>query len=371
MIYKKYILSQLAQIFGLITFVITAIVVLSQFLKFINQYLSKGFDLSSIVYLLILILPPLIVYVAPITIFCSIYYVYNKLLSDNEIVIFETSGISRYKLALPAITFAAIITISCYLITIFVTPYFKREMQESQTLFRESYIASMLEEKVFNNLSKDLTIYVDEQQTDGSLRGVIVYDQRGKTPAIITSQIAKIIPKPDALLIELYKGNRQTLNEEQQLETLFFDSSIINLNYNKIEGIEHIYSPEEMYIHELISKITTGVEGNVIRYELHQRLSWPLLNLSLASISLLSVLSIGYNRQRKFKQAIIGGTVAAIVVLFDFILTSKSESSYLFAAALYAYLIYVTIQALYWLNQKSEGRKMPYEALSKHLPFMK
>ena len=108
MIYRKYLFELLVQIFGLITFVLTSVVMLSQFLKFLNQYIGKGFEIANILLLLVLILPPFLIQIVPITLFCTILFVYQKLITDNELVVMETSGIDRLNLAMPAILFAII-----------------------------------------------------------------------------------------------------------------------------------------------------------------------------------------------------------------------------------------------------------------------
>lgn len=351
MIYKRYITQQIGKIYGLISFVIIAIVILSQFLKLINQYLSKGVEFSHIIYMLFLVLPSIFVYIAPITLFCALYFVYQKLLHDNEMIILENAGLSRYQLAMPAIRFALIITVVCYVITIFVTPYFKRQIQYSQKMIRESYIASMLEEKVFNSLSKDLIIYIDSQNQDGILNHVLVYDQRNETPAIITARTARITLKPSSLLLELYNGTRQSLNPNSQLEQLVFDSLTVNFEYGAVNEMSLNYSPEEMYINELFK--TTGDDNEKkVRYELHQRFSWPLMNIALGSAAIFLVLSLNYNRQTNYKYLVYAGVVAIVIILLDFLCMRIAESGKAYGAILYTYLVSISICSLHLLKRQ-------------------
>jgi lipopolysaccharide export system permease protein len=357
MIYKRYLFNQVAQIFGVTIFVMTSIVILGQFLKLINQYISKGLDISNILLLLVLVLPSLLVYVAPIGIFCAIFFVYHKLIIDNELIVLEAVGISKIRLAIPTMILAVIITLVSYTATIFLIPYFKRELHTQQRLLRENFISSMLEEKVFNTLSKDLVIYIDEQKSDGNLHGTIIYDQRDKAvPTIIIAQTAKLIPNSDSLLIELYHGSRQHLNNNGQLETLFFDSFSLIIDYQKMSEVEHHYTPDELYINELFFKPTDDqILKNTMRYEIHNRLSWPLLNLAMAGIAVSTILSISYNRHWKYKRAIIGVTAAIVLILLNFIFISKSEKSLIFTILLYLNLISATALSYYVLKQHSSN----------------
>lgn len=366
MIYRKYLFKLLIQIFGLTTFVLTSVVMLSQFLKLINQYIGKGFEIANILLLLFFILPPFLVQIVPITLFCTILFVYQKLITDNELVIMESSGISRLNLAIPGILFAVIVMTASYTITIFVNPYLNRLHESQKTLIRDNYISSMLEEKVFNNLSKDLTIYINKQLDENRLSGIIIYDQREGMPAIITAQTAKLIPIANGLLIELNKGSRQHLNQNKQIEILFFDSSSIIVQYNKLNEIKRNYSPNQLYIYELISN---SVDNQKLRndrnFEINKRFSWPLLNLALASIAISTVLSISYNRIWKYKNIILGAAAASFTVFLSLIFTNKSQNSMIFTIALYLNPFLVTYLSLYILKQKSCNNKLIPKELQK------
>ncbi len=368
MIYRKYLFKLLIQIFGLTTFVLTSVVMLSQFLKLINQYIGKGFEIANMLLLLFFILPPFLVQIVPITLFCTILFVYQKLITDNELVVMESSGIARLNLAMPAILFAIIVMIASYTITIFINPYLNRLHESQKALIRDNYISSMLEEKVFNNLSKDLTIYINKQLDDNRLSGIIIYDQREGMPAIITAQTAKLTPIDNGLLIELHKGSRQHLNQNKQIEILFFDSSSIIVQYNKLDEIKRNYGPNQLYIYELISSSADNQKlKNDINFEINKRFSWPLLNLALASIAISTVLSMSYNRIWKYKNIILGTAVASFTVFLNLIFTNKSENSLIFTIALYLNPFLVTYLSLYILKQKSRNNELIPKELQKIL----
>jgi len=303
-------------------------------------------------YLLLLVLPSIFVYIAPITLFCALYFVYHKMAHDNELVILENAGLSRYQLGMPALKFTIFITLLCYSITIFVTPYFKRQIQYNQDIIRESYISSMLEEKVFNSMSKDLVIYIDSQNKDGILNHVLVYDQRNEIPAIIAAQTARIATTPTSLLLELHNGTRQSLNMHGQLEQLVFDALTINFEYRMINTLPTIYSAEEMYLHELFKTSYHNSEDKVARYELNQRLSWPLMNIALGTAVLLCVLSMHYNRQLRKQNLTYTALIGVAIIMLDFFFMKGAGESWLYAIALYLYLIATPALSLYLLKQK-------------------
>ena len=373
MIYRKYLFGLLVQIFGLTTFAITSVVMLTQFLKFINQYIGKGLDIISILLMLTLILPPFLLQIVPITLFCAIIFVYQKLITDNELVVMETSGISRFKLATPVAFFALMVTLASYATTFFINPHLYRIYDSQKTSISENYISSILEEKVFNTISKNLTIYINNQLEDGYLSGVIIYDQRDITPAIITAQTAKLKPIKNALLIELYKGSRQHLNSNNQLEILFFDSSSVVIQYNKLKEIKHINDPSQLYINELIFNSTEDkILQNSINFEINKRLSWPLVNLALAAIAISTVLSTHYNRTWKGKNTILGSATATLTIFLNLVLTNKSENSTFFAITLYIAPLLVIWLSFYVLKKKDFNNEPITQELKRLLhKFMK
>ena len=63
----------------------------------------------------------------------------------------------------------------------------------------------------------------------------------------------------------------------------------------------------QLYIYELISSSVDDQKlKNDINFEINKRLSWPLLNLALASIAISTILSTHYNRIWKYKNTILG-----------------------------------------------------------------
>ena len=90
----KYISSQIFSGFLLVVFSLLAMLWLTQSLRFVEMVTNKGLPLRLFIELTTLLMPQLFVVLSPIAVFAAVLFVYNRLLSDRELVIMQASGIS-------------------------------------------------------------------------------------------------------------------------------------------------------------------------------------------------------------------------------------------------------------------------------------
>jgi lipopolysaccharide export system permease protein len=354
-LYQKYISSLLIKFFGMTIMTFAFVVILGQFLRLINKYIGKGTNLADMLYMLLLFLPALFIYISPIALFCAIVFTFHKMINDNELVIFETSGISKYNIAKIVIQLALIITIFSYFISIVINPLAKREFHNQKLIIRDGYISGLIEERVFNNLTKGLTIYVDSKNSKGDLNGVFVYDNTKGKNIIITAEEATFIASSNQMSIIMKNGTRQEINPHGQLDILNFENAQLNLLPSQIGEMNHVYSPEEWMITDLIFKTAKDQSmKNIIHTELHQRLSWPLLNLALTSIAVLALSFSNFSRRWSPNTVIYGIIVGAIVIFIHFALESKANHSIIATIMLYINMLAFTGISIFLAKKISE-----------------
>src|SRR5436305_143800 len=105
--YSKYIARHLVHSTLLITFSLTSIVWLTQALRFIDFIVNQGVSIMVFLKLTILLVPALILMVLPPALFCAVLFVYTRLKADSELVVMQAAGLSRLRLAWPALQVAA------------------------------------------------------------------------------------------------------------------------------------------------------------------------------------------------------------------------------------------------------------------------
>lgn len=89
--------------FLLVTFSLMSIIWLTQSLRFVELVTNKGLPVILFVKMTSLLMPRIFVILSPIALFVAILFVYNRMLSDRELVVMKAAGISPWAGAKPAI----------------------------------------------------------------------------------------------------------------------------------------------------------------------------------------------------------------------------------------------------------------------------
>src|SRR6185312_16815282 len=78
----------------------------------------------------------------------------------------------------PALISAAVATFAGYLLTLVIVPNAFQSFRELQWSIRNDVSQILLREGAFNQLGKDLTVYVRGRDKNGDLLGVLIHDTR-------------------------------------------------------------------------------------------------------------------------------------------------------------------------------------------------
>jgi lipopolysaccharide export system permease protein len=316
--YTAYIIKNLVVPVLLISGTLTMVVWLTQSVRYIDMIINRGLGFSTFLYLSLLLVPSLISVILPISLFITVIYVYNKMIMSSELIVLEGAGLSKVSLAKPAFIVGACATIAGYIVALYLLPASYREFKDMQAFIRDNYASVLLQEGVFNSPVQGLTVYIQERQEDGMLKGILVHDDRIPTrPVTMMAQEGKLIQSPTGLSFDLLFGNRQEINHQQgQLSLLYFDHYSLDLSMFTKNKMSRWREPQERYISELFlpDKDRPEMEGK-LRAEGHQRLTWPLYNLLLTLVALIAMFSGAFNRRGQWKRMVIATGAAILLVI--------------------------------------------------------
>ena len=292
LIYKRYLAKSILPPLIIITFVITGVVWITQILKLL-YLIDKGIALKHFLYLIILIIPSLLFIILPFVTALAVIYTYHRLNEERQLITLRNAGLSNAKLATPALLIAIIVTLSSYYIAAQLMPSAFIKLKSDLSFIKNNYASNIISERTFNQISKLVTIYVDRKLPDGSLQGIILFDnrERGVKPAILFANSGYFQIVDNNPLLQLEKGIRQAYDKQGNLTRLAFDSLVLELKYNSLISVERdAYNRDinEYYIDELLSPDARLSESRRIklRVEGHPRLIWPLYNLIFTVVGL-------------------------------------------------------------------------------------
>jgi len=316
--YSKYIIVRLLGPLIFIGGSLLGLIWLSQSLRFIDLIINQGISLFTFLYLSAMLIPSLLNIVLPIALFASIIYTYNKMLTENELIVMQSAGLSRGSLAKPALILTFMVLILGYSITLYLLPKSYREFKDLQDFIRDNYVAVLMQEGTFNTPVKGLTVYVRDKDDRGMLKGILVHDNRSpEKPITMMAESGQLVETPSGPQFELQQGNRQEINyQTQQVSFLYFDSYGLDLSAFKSTSEQRWREPEERYLNELFypGPDTQDRFKSKLVAEGHNRLTWPLYNLVLALFALSVFLSSELNRRGRWQRILLVSVVAVIFV---------------------------------------------------------
>ena len=316
-LYARYLFQKTSFAFAAIISVLILLIWFSRAIGFVKYVTENGVSLSQFFYLFILILPWLLIFIAPISLFAAILLIFNRMLANNEITIFKNSGLTKLQICHPIILLATIISLFCFIISFYLMPYANKELRLSRINIQNNYANLSFNPQTFETL-KDLTIYARGRDKNNELLGILLHDKRNaQYSSTITAQSGRISVEDKSALLHMQNGTVQRFNyQDQKTEILNFDNYVFNLTENQKNDAVLRWKTGELYLHELFnpSEDLQEFERAKYRVEINQRFTYPLLPIAFALIAAAFVMRGQFNRHGNLKN-----TVAAIMVSVIFL----------------------------------------------------
>ena len=331
-LYSKHTLKRLTKSslisVSVITLIISSIIFLNELhlnriAKILDAFIALKFFLLSII--------PITIYITPISTCCASLYIYHSMETDRELAIWESVGLNKYQIAKPAIKFAVLVTITLTFFTMFIVPITEKHIKSSiEKLKKTSSINAVLEEKSFNRISVNTTLYAEKISEDGDLEGVIVYTkEKDGNNSITVAERAKTSLSDNITSFRLFNGNRHSQHRGMN-QTIFFKTLIVNTPNKKVENINRYDSLDYLTIYELF-KLKKEARFN----ELIARTIWPLTNLVLIMLSSSLLLFAGFSRQTNLRPLVYSFAFPIIIAVILIILRKKVYHNILYTIPLY------------------------------------
>ena len=315
----RYIFRQLMIGTALVSVALAFIVWLTQSLQFLQFVINKGLAISAWLELTLLLMPWFLSVILPAALFLVTLFIYNKLTMDRELVVAQAAGISRLGLARPALLTAAAATALGYLLTTFVVPETFQTFRSLQFAIRNDVSQVLLREGTFNQLTKDLTVYVRGRAENGDVLGVLIHDTRSPQASLtIMAERGTVGHTEAGARVLLFNGSRQSLAPGTgNLSVLYFDSYALDFGAIQAGGDGRYESNRERSTWDLLRAVPE--EGRPpriavrMRAEGHQRLTDPLNALGFTCIALVFLLTGGFSKRGQTRRIVLA--IGAVVVL--------------------------------------------------------
>ncbi|HMK67381.1 MAG TPA: LPS export ABC transporter permease LptF [Stellaceae bacterium] len=315
----RYVLKQTLMLTLAFTLVFSAAVWLVQSLRLIDLIVNRGLSLGIVLHLALLIFPRFVEVVLPIAIFLAVLFSFNRLISESELVVMRTAGLSQIALARPALILAGLGALLLLVLVAYLLPFSNREFKDLQFDVRNRYASALIQEGVFNTLSDRLTVYVRTRDRRGELGGLLIQDSRDpRKPVTIFAERGAIVNSPTGPRVLMVNGTRQEFRiDSGKLSVATFDSYTLDINSTVDAPMARIREPEELYITELLTPSGTPERDAALVNELHQRLLAPFGALVFTLIPLACLLPGDFNRRGQGRRILAAIAIAIAFEVFD------------------------------------------------------
>ncbi|PWS37821.1 LPS export ABC transporter permease LptF [Falsiroseomonas bella] len=355
----RYIFRQLAGGLLAVTAGLAALVWLTQSLRFIELVLDRGLSLTVFIELTSLMLPGFIAVILPITTFVVVLFVYVRMNSDRELVVMRAAGLSPLRLARPAISLALISVAVGYMLNMWLVPLSHGAFRMWQFEIRNQMAAILLQEGVFSSIGNELTVYARSRERDGTLRGILVHDQREPgAPVTIIAEQGRITTTPLGPRVLLINGVREQMEagrngQPPRLNTLSFAENSVDLARATRQEEVRARDSRERSIPELLDP--DPAEGlrprDVARFygEAHQRMSAPLTALSYALVALAVALTGQFRRHGGGLRLAAGIGITVGLLALGLTIGNLATRENAFVWLIWAHALVPGIVALWWM----------------------
>ena len=317
-IINRYFRRQLLGIFVMLLLILTGLAWMMQIMSMMKFLLSYGIKFTSFVYLTSLMIPFIISIIVPFVTFIATIFIYNKMITENEVTVMAASGLSPWQIAKPAIRLAGWITIAHLILNIWIVPATQSMFYSTQWNLRYGLAHLKLQESAFTRLADGLVVYVDNV-SGHDLNQVMLSDMREENnQMLVFAQRGKLVSTVHGLSIVTDNGSLQ-LQGKNGFTTGTFDN--LDMDLNLVENDKDAsFRVRRIPTWTLLKTVFTQDDfrqHKLTLVEICTRLINPLMDIILAIVCTLILLKSSLLRRRaSFAPAMAVLGMAAVMAFY-------------------------------------------------------
>src|SRR3972149_4928901 len=213
-ILDRYIFREMLTAFSLGVVTFTFVLLLNKILRLVELIVNKGVPVSVLLQLFLYLLPYSLVVTIPMATLLACLASYGRMAADNEITVLKVTGLSLYRLIVPALVFGmAAYAVTTYL-TVSLLPFSNRALKGLVYQITRLQATVGIQEGVFNSDFPGLTIYVHKlDDGNGILQGVFIVDRRdAHDQRVVVAGEGRLFSDPERyrILLRLQDGSRHS-----------------------------------------------------------------------------------------------------------------------------------------------------------------
>ncbi len=319
----RYIFRTTFGAFLMVMVSLTGIIWITHALREIDLITNNG--QTTLVFLGItgMLIPALLLVIAPVSLVVAIFYVLNKLNTDSELIVMNAAGMSPWRVLRPFLLVALVIALFVAAISAYVAPRGIRELRKAIAQVRTDLVTNIMQPGRFYSIENGLTLQIRERTPDNQLLDVFVDDRRnpGERLTLLAEQ-GEILQNDRGTFLLLKDGSLQRQETTQRDPTIVvFDRYAFDLSQFANSNTQITkFGASEWYLWDLAFPNTDDANYKVnpgqFRAEFHDRILSPIYPFAFVVVAFAI---LGAPKTTRQSQALALGLAIAAVGTLRFI----------------------------------------------------
>jgi lipopolysaccharide export system permease protein len=321
----RYIVRTTLGAFLLVLVSLTGIIWITHILKEFDIVTSQGQSMLVFVATTGLLVPALMLVIAPLALMVATAYTLNKLNTDSEIIVMNAAGMSPWRIFQPFLVVALIVAALVALISAYVAPKCLRELRTVLTQVRADLLANVIQPGRFTSVNGGLlTFHIRERRPNGELAGIFIDDRHDPAEhATFLGERGQIVENETGTFLVLEHGSAQRRQLKERDPTIvLFERYAFDMTQFTGSSVTPMFNATERYFWDLISPDPEDpyVKANAgrIRAEFHDRLLAPLYPIAFAMLAFAILGAPRTTRQSRGLSMFMAISVVALLRLTGF-----------------------------------------------------
>jgi lipopolysaccharide export system permease protein len=286
----RYIFRTIFGAFLLILINLTAVIWITQILRQIDLITNQGQTVLVFLRITSLLLPVLMLVIAPIAMVIAVCYALTKLNGDSELVVMNAAGIAPRRVFRPVLAVCLIVALFVAVLSSYLAPQLQRNMNEAFARVRTDVVSNIIRPGAFTQVQQGLIFHIRERNAESQFRGILIDDSRDpEERSTIVAEYGQIVQRPEGAFLVMREGNVQRHRPKERDPTIVvFDQYAFDLT-RLTPAPEVNIGLREKFIWELAfpapgDRIVSLSPGQT-RVELNERIFAPLYPVAFGMIA--------------------------------------------------------------------------------------
>lgn len=347
----RYMLSQFLLLFGFFALVLVALFWINRAVLLFDRLIGDGQSALVFLEFTALGLPKLILTVLPIAAFAGAVYVTNRMSSESELTVLQSTGSGPWRLARPVFIYGLCVAGMMSVLSHFLVPMAQGQLSQRQSEISQNVTARLLTEGTFLHPTENVTFYTRVINADGVLRDVFLSDRRNPSEGVIyTAAEAYLVRNGEGTTLIMVDGLAQRMDQaDSRLATAKFRdfsfdiSALVSKTAGRPISTANLTTPAFFTSWDTLSE-NSGDSRGVITEEFHSRFAQPLFCVIAAMVGFATLLLGGFSRFGVWREIVIAfGLLIAIDgfrgALVDQVVTDPSKWPLIYAPVIVGSLL--------------------------------